>query len=91
VTSRKKPTAGFWITVALAAVLVGYPLSFGPACRLANRNVISPDVIRMGYKPILRVMDEGPLPMRRVIARYAGFSDGQITDLQLSLECVHRE
>jgi hypothetical protein len=27
----KKPTAGFWITVALVAVLVGYPLSFGPA------------------------------------------------------------
>ncbi len=31
-SSRKKPTAGFWITVALVAVLVGYPLSFGPAC-----------------------------------------------------------
>ena len=25
-------TAGFWITVALVAALVGYPLSFGPAC-----------------------------------------------------------
>ena len=34
---RKKPTAGFWITVALVAVLVGYPLSFGPACRLTSR------------------------------------------------------
>ena len=30
-SDRKKPTAGFWITVALVAVLVGYPLSFGPA------------------------------------------------------------
>ena len=30
--SSRKPTAGFWITVALVAVLVGYPLSFGPAC-----------------------------------------------------------
>jgi hypothetical protein len=28
-TSRK-PTAGFWITVALVVVLVGYPLSVGP-------------------------------------------------------------
>jgi len=26
-TDRKKPTAGFWITVALVAVLVGYPLA----------------------------------------------------------------
>ncbi len=25
-TDRKKPTAGFWITVALVTVLVGYPL-----------------------------------------------------------------
>jgi hypothetical protein len=28
---RKKPTAGFWITVALVAVLVGYPLNTQPA------------------------------------------------------------
>jgi len=28
---RKKPTAGFWFTVALVALLVGYPLSQGPA------------------------------------------------------------
>ena len=30
--SRKHPTVAFWITVALVAVLAGYPLSFGPAC-----------------------------------------------------------
>ena len=36
-TDRKKPTAGFWITVALVAVLVGYPLSFGPACWISSR------------------------------------------------------
>jgi hypothetical protein len=28
--SSRKPAAGFWFTVALVAVLVGYPLSFGP-------------------------------------------------------------
>jgi hypothetical protein len=26
-SSPRKPSAGFWITVALIAVLVGYPLS----------------------------------------------------------------
>ena len=31
-TDRKHPSAAFWITVALVVVLVGYPLSFGPAC-----------------------------------------------------------
>ncbi len=33
---RKRAGAGFWITVALVAVLVGYPLGFGPACWLAG-------------------------------------------------------
>lgn len=31
-TSRKKPGVAFSATVALVVVLVGYPLSFGPAC-----------------------------------------------------------
>jgi hypothetical protein len=36
-TDRKKPTTGFWITVALVAVLVGYPLSIGPMAYLAQQ------------------------------------------------------
>jgi hypothetical protein len=35
---RKHPSAAFWISVALVAVLVGYPLSFGPACWIASRS-----------------------------------------------------
>ena len=31
-SDRKKPGVAFWATVALVVVLVGYPLSFGPAC-----------------------------------------------------------
>jgi hypothetical protein len=31
-TERQKPGVVFWATVALVAVLVGYPLSMGPAC-----------------------------------------------------------
>jgi hypothetical protein len=30
-SDRKKPGVAFWATVVLVAVLVGYPLSFGPA------------------------------------------------------------
>jgi hypothetical protein len=37
---RKKPTAGFWITAALVAVLVGYPLSFGPLAWLITRDLV---------------------------------------------------
>ena len=29
-SDRKKPGVAFWATVVLVAVLVGYPLSFGP-------------------------------------------------------------
>lgn len=32
---RKKPDVAFWATVTLVVVLVAYPLSWGPACRLA--------------------------------------------------------
>jgi hypothetical protein len=31
-TNRKQPGVAFWATVVVVAVLVGYPLSFGPAC-----------------------------------------------------------
>jgi hypothetical protein len=52
---RKKPTAGFWITVALVAVLVGYPLSFGLACWLvarANENA-GADLVNRYYRPVI--------------------------------------
>jgi hypothetical protein len=31
-TDHKKPGMAFWATVAMVVVLIGYPLSFGPAC-----------------------------------------------------------
>jgi hypothetical protein len=31
-TSRKHPSAAFWVTVVVVVALVAYPLSFGPAC-----------------------------------------------------------
>lgn len=50
-TSPRKPAAGFWITVALVAVLVGYPLSFGPACWITSRvGIGNPFLI---YRPLL--------------------------------------
>jgi hypothetical protein len=40
-TSDCKPTSGFWITLALVAVLVVYPLSFGPACWWCSRTGVA--------------------------------------------------
>ena len=35
-TDRKHPTPAIWLTVALIAVLVAYPLSAGPVCWTAR-------------------------------------------------------
>jgi hypothetical protein len=36
-SDRKKPGVAFWATVVLVVVVVGYPLSFGPACWISSR------------------------------------------------------
>jgi hypothetical protein len=49
--------------VALVAVLVGYPLSYGPALffhALAGQPAWSMDVIEVAYFPIESVFREGP-------------------------------
>jgi hypothetical protein len=33
----KKPGVAFWATVVVVVVLIGYPLSFGPACWLTSQ------------------------------------------------------
>ena len=68
---RIKPGVAFWATVV--AVLVAYPLSFGPACWVRNR--MPPDlswpVYRAVYAPILWLYKNGPEPARRVLIWYA--------------------
>jgi hypothetical protein len=56
--SRKKPSVAFWATVALVVVLVGYPLSFGPACWLVGTGVLKHDPVLTVYKPIVRLSVE---------------------------------
>ena len=51
-TSRKKPVTGFWIAVALVAVLVGYPLSFGPACWIFSRIRFCSSTVLNVYRPL---------------------------------------
>jgi len=54
-TDRKRPTARFWLTVALVAVLVGYPLSIGPAFRLTDHGSLPDwevDPVESFYVPV---------------------------------------
>ncbi len=58
---RKRPTAGFWITMALVAVLVGYPLSIGPAVYVcAEAPIWLRDPVHEMYGPLRWALDRCP-------------------------------
>src|SRR5436190_19983779 len=63
-TDRKKPGAAFWATVVVVVGLVGYPLSFGPACWWfsdeAFLGVTHFRLIPRFYWPIEWLMRNGP-------------------------------
>jgi len=54
-SSPRNPSTGFWITVALVAVLVGYPLSFGPAMWFVGRGHLHRKIVERAYWPVLCV------------------------------------
>jgi len=58
-TDRKKPGAAFWATAGLVVALVAYPLSFGPACWLADRRIVPPLPIANLFAPFLDAPFEG--------------------------------
>jgi hypothetical protein len=75
---RKKPGVAFWATVGLVVVLVGYPLSFGPACWIVGRTETS--IVKYAeimYWPILRIAaldhSDGEGPVADAIHDYANF------------------
>ncbi len=75
-TDRKKPGVAFWATVGLVVVLVGYVASFGPACRLGNRQQLSVRTIYVAYRPIIAVWFRGPKFASNAISRYVDHSCG---------------
>jgi hypothetical protein len=79
-SDHKKPTAGFWITVALVAVLA-YPISFGPACRLLPRSYIT-----AFYRPCVSLALDGPQQTRVPLMWWVETCGGGMALTILSIE-----
>jgi hypothetical protein len=88
-TDRKKPDVAFWATVGLVVVLVGYPLSFGPACWISSYYGQYRGFVEAIYQPILQTQFGRPYAISRPVGMYAGlfarkgsiftkFSDGRV-------------
>jgi hypothetical protein len=64
-TDRKKPGVAFWATVVVIALLIGYPLSFGPACWISSRSGTGVSVVNSAYQPMLGLAFGGPDVIQR--------------------------
>jgi hypothetical protein len=79
---HQKPTVAFWTTAMLVGLVLLpmlYCASFGPACCLADRGLLSADRVSAAYPQIVHVMVEGPPLLRETILGYASLCGGEET------------
>jgi hypothetical protein len=72
--SERKPTAEFWITMALIAVLVVYPLSSGPATWLfikSGKHAGLEVTMTLIYAPLGAIENCLPEALGKPFARYS--------------------
>jgi len=67
----KAPSVTFW-AVAMVVALIAYPLSYSPACRLADWEVLPREQTHKFYGPLLAVIARSPESVRRLAINYAG-------------------
>src|SRR5258708_35393274 len=92
-TPRKKPGVAFWTTVVMVVLLVGYPLSFGPACWIAtrlddfewNRQLVFMTRI---YYPLWSALRLCPNRVRSVTRRYIDLGLPDDVEMRYSYETV---
>lgn len=69
-----------WATVILFAVLIGYPLSFGPACWVSSYSDFGSEFIPIVYRPLLWTFEDSegdvdnPTATGRILQRYSEFA-----------------
>jgi len=80
-TDRKKPIAAFWITASLVAVLLGYPLSYGPWCWLTGRIPETPRRwISAAYSPVRDAIVIGPDVLISPYLAYVGLFSPKLAE-----------
>jgi hypothetical protein len=60
IPENKKPASAFWLTVALVAVQVGYPLSFAGTIALAAFGLLPDrgrDIAKIAFYPLIRIIE----------------------------------
>src|SRR5262245_54850723 len=68
----RKPGLMFWTTMMALVLLVGYPLSFGPACWITSRANVGASAIPVVYRPLTWAMSpDSHTKMNRVSTWYA--------------------
>ena len=70
-TDRKKPGVAVWVAVVLVLVLVGYPLSFGPACWITSHTEIGAGILPTLYRPIIWAWDNYPQSLHHRLLWYS--------------------
>jgi hypothetical protein len=63
VNRRERSRRLIWAIALAAAALLGYPLSFGPACRLVAEGVMPYSHLETAYQPCIRLAIDGPQPL----------------------------
>lgn len=72
----RKPTAGFWIVVALVVVFALYPLSIGPALWLSfvlDQPAALNHAYWVVYDPVYAVIRDSPTSIQMAAIRYQGW------------------
>ena len=63
---------GFW-ALAVSAIVLLYPASFGPACWISQRAEIDAAVVSAVYQPVLQVACRGPNGVGTRVMSYANW------------------
>jgi hypothetical protein len=74
-TSRKQPGVASWATAMVVVILVGNPLSFGPACWAVGRGFWKAEHAAVLYRPLAVLTWRGPAWVAGLLYRLAGITD----------------